>query len=57
MKNNELARNYFHSLIKDNLYKYNYIVLNDGCYYTNFVAESDEEAIKIFNNKEYMENK
>lgn len=50
MNNNELCRKMFSSLVKDDIYKGNYIVLNDGYYVTNFIADSDDDAIQIFNN-------
>lgn len=53
MYKNEIARKLFYSLIRDTFYKNNYIVLNDQNYIASFRAESDAEAIEIFNNGGY----
>ena len=42
-----LARRLFHRLERG-YYKSEYIVLNDGYYFTSIWADTEEEAIRIF---------
>lgn len=53
MTNNVLARHIFYRLEKSTFYQGRYLVLNDGNYVTHFYAESDAEAIDIFDKGEY----
>lgn len=49
----KLARKLFVSLERDNFYNGRYVVLNDNNYVAHFWANSDEEAIEIFENKNW----
>lgn len=53
MNDNVLARRIFYRLEKSAFYPGRYLVLNDGNYITHFYAESDADAIEIFNQGEY----
>jgi hypothetical protein len=53
MYKNEIARKLFYSLQRDTFYKQWYIVLRDQNLVAIFRAESDAEAIEIFNNGGY----
>ncbi len=50
----EIARKLFHSLEKSSFYPNEYLVLNDQNFVACIRAESDEEAIQIFETGAYM---
>lgn len=54
MNDKILARKLFHTLVKG-YYRSEYIVLNDYNYLTSIWADTEEEALKIFESGLYKE--